>query len=168
MKPRRRGSPPASCLSFPRHGGKGCGLDLNLLISSSSSSPSPPQSGEIEIVNHKTGDKCNLKFVPYSYFSRDVARKVRVRGGWAGAVGRAGLLVTLECPNSGCPLSRQVTGEVMDPAGKVHFVLLGTWDEKMDCYKMMLGAGDNGAEGRQRTHEAEDSRVLLWKRNPLP
>lgn len=36
----------------------------------------PSQSGEIEIVNHKTGDKCNLKFVPYSYFSRDVARKV--------------------------------------------------------------------------------------------
>uniref|UniRef100_A0A493U3D6 Oxysterol-binding protein n=1 Tax=Anas platyrhynchos platyrhynchos TaxID=8840 RepID=A0A493U3D6_ANAPP len=34
------------------------------------------QVGEIEIVNHKTGDKCNLKFVPYSYFSRDVARKV--------------------------------------------------------------------------------------------
>ncbi|NXN60265.1 OSBP1 protein, partial [Rynchops niger] len=94
------------------------------------------QSGEIEIVNHKTGDKCNLKFVPYSYFSRDVARKV--------------------------------TGEVTDPAGKVHFVLLGTWDEKMDCYKVTQGAGDNGAEGRQRAHEAEDSRVLLWKRNPLP
>uniref|UniRef100_A0A8C8ABA1 Oxysterol-binding protein n=1 Tax=Otus sunia TaxID=257818 RepID=A0A8C8ABA1_9STRI len=94
------------------------------------------QSGEIEIVNHKTGDKCNLKFVPYSYFSRDVARKV--------------------------------TGEVTDPTGKVHFVLLGTWDEKMDCYKVTLGSGDNGAEGRQRAHEAEDSRVLLWKRNPLP
>ncbi|XP_061335276.1 oxysterol-binding protein 1 [Pezoporus flaviventris] len=94
------------------------------------------QSGEIEIVNHKTGDKCNLKFVPYSYFSRDVARKV--------------------------------TGEVTDPAGKVHFVLLGTWDEKMDCYRVSLGPGDNGAEGRQRAHEAEESRVLLWKRNPLP
>lgn len=38
------------------------------------------QSGEIDIVNHKTGDKCNLKFVPYSYFSRDVARKVREAG----------------------------------------------------------------------------------------
>lgn len=38
------------------------------------------QSGEIDIVNHKTGDKCNLKFVPYSYFSRDVARKVRKIG----------------------------------------------------------------------------------------
>uniref|UniRef100_U3J1D3 Oxysterol-binding protein n=1 Tax=Anas platyrhynchos platyrhynchos TaxID=8840 RepID=U3J1D3_ANAPP len=90
------------------------------------------QVGEIEIVNHKTGDKCNLKFVPYSYFSRDV------------------------------------TGEVTDPTGKVHFLLLGTWDEKMDCYKVALGSGDNGAEARQRAHEAEDSRVLLWKRNPLP
>ncbi|NWX23131.1 OSBP1 protein, partial [Aegotheles bennettii] len=94
------------------------------------------QSGEIEIVNHRTGDKCNLKFVPYSYFSRDVARKV--------------------------------TGEVTDPAGKVHFVLLGTWDEKMDCYRVTPGTGDNGAEGRPRAHEGEDSRVLLWKRNPLP
>lgn len=41
--------------------------------------PSLLQSGEIEIVNHKTGDKCSLKFVPYSYFSRDVARKVGTR-----------------------------------------------------------------------------------------
>ncbi|XP_015718642.1 oxysterol-binding protein 1 [Coturnix japonica] len=94
------------------------------------------QSGEIEIVNHKTGDKCNLKFVPYSYFSRDVARKV--------------------------------TGEVMDPTGKVHFLLLGTWDEKMDCYKVAAGSGDNGAESRQRPHEAEENRVPLWKRNQLP
>jgi len=66
------------------------------------------------------------------------------------------------------PVSRQVTGEVTDPAGKVHFVLLGTWDEKMDCYKVTVGGGENGAEGRQRAHEAEESRVLLWKRNPLP
>uniref|UniRef100_H3A5E1 Oxysterol-binding protein n=1 Tax=Latimeria chalumnae TaxID=7897 RepID=H3A5E1_LATCH len=34
------------------------------------------QSGEIDIVNHKTGDQCHLKFAPYSYFSRDVARKL--------------------------------------------------------------------------------------------
>lgn len=94
------------------------------------------QSGEIDIVNHKTGDKCNLKFVPYSYFSRDVARKV--------------------------------TGEVTDPSGKVHFALLGTWDEKMDCFKVQPASGENGGDARQRGHEAEDSRVLLWKRNPLP
>ncbi|XP_065273842.1 oxysterol-binding protein 2 isoform X1 [Emys orbicularis] len=34
------------------------------------------QSGDIEIVNHKSKDKCQLKFTPYSYFSRDVPRKV--------------------------------------------------------------------------------------------
>ena len=32
--------------------------------------------GEMDIVNHKTGDKCHLKFSAYSYFSRDVPRKV--------------------------------------------------------------------------------------------
>ncbi|XP_039100976.1 oxysterol-binding protein 1 [Hyaena hyaena] len=94
------------------------------------------QSGEIDIVNHKTGDKCNLKFVPYSYFSRDVARKV--------------------------------TGEVTDPSGRVHFALLGTWDEKMDCFKVQPVVGENGGDARQRGHEAEESRVMLWKRNPLP
>lgn len=34
------------------------------------------QSGEIDVVNHRTGDRCHLKFAPYSYFSRDVPRKV--------------------------------------------------------------------------------------------
>ncbi|KAF2358349.1 Oxysterol-binding protein [Trinorchestia longiramus] len=32
--------------------------------------------GEMEIVNHTTGDKCCLKFIPYSYFSREIPRKV--------------------------------------------------------------------------------------------
>lgn len=34
------------------------------------------QTGDIEIVNHKTKDRCQLKFLPYSYFSKEVARKV--------------------------------------------------------------------------------------------
>uniref|UniRef100_A0A3Q1K2D7 Oxysterol-binding protein n=1 Tax=Anabas testudineus TaxID=64144 RepID=A0A3Q1K2D7_ANATE len=34
------------------------------------------QSGDIEIVNNTTKDTCRLKFSPYSYFSRDVPRKV--------------------------------------------------------------------------------------------
>lgn len=34
------------------------------------------QSGDIEIVNHKTNDRCQLKFLPYSYFSKEAARKV--------------------------------------------------------------------------------------------
>nr|CDS16093.1 oxysterol binding protein 1 [Echinococcus granulosus] len=33
-------------------------------------------SGEIDITNHKTGDKCHLTFKPYSYFSSDIARRV--------------------------------------------------------------------------------------------
>lgn len=32
--------------------------------------------GEMEIVNHHTGDKCCLKFIPYSYFSREIPKKV--------------------------------------------------------------------------------------------
>uniref|UniRef100_A0A673G9H0 Oxysterol-binding protein n=1 Tax=Sinocyclocheilus rhinocerous TaxID=307959 RepID=A0A673G9H0_9TELE len=34
------------------------------------------QSGDIIIMNHRNKDKCHLKFSPYSYFSRDVPRKV--------------------------------------------------------------------------------------------
>ncbi|XP_035391866.1 oxysterol-binding protein 2-like [Electrophorus electricus] len=34
------------------------------------------QSGDIEIVNRRTKDTCHLKFSPYSYFSRDIPRKV--------------------------------------------------------------------------------------------
>jgi len=34
------------------------------------------QHGEMDIVNHHTGDKCHLKYIPYSYFNRDVQRKV--------------------------------------------------------------------------------------------
>ncbi|KJH49831.1 Oxysterol-binding protein [Dictyocaulus viviparus] len=32
--------------------------------------------GEMEIINHGTGDKCVVKFFPYSYFSREVPRKI--------------------------------------------------------------------------------------------
>jgi len=32
--------------------------------------------GEMDIKNHTTGDNCHLKFFAYSYFSREVPRKV--------------------------------------------------------------------------------------------
>lgn len=32
--------------------------------------------GDLNIVNHSTGDQCHLKFIPYSYFSRETPRKV--------------------------------------------------------------------------------------------
>ncbi|CAK9800530.1 Oxysterol-binding protein 1 [Anthophora quadrimaculata] len=35
------------------------------------------QSGDTDIVNHKEGIKCHLKYTPYSYFARDSQRKVK-------------------------------------------------------------------------------------------
>ncbi|KAG9346968.1 hypothetical protein JZ751_005895 [Albula glossodonta] len=100
------------------------------------------QSGEIDIINHHTGDRCHLKFAPYSYFSRDVARKV--------------------------------TGVVTDKDGKAHYVLSGTWDEKMEFSKVMqsskggMGSVENGMESRQKTVYQTLRARELWKKNPLP
>uniref|UniRef100_A0A3B1ITX5 Oxysterol-binding protein n=1 Tax=Astyanax mexicanus TaxID=7994 RepID=A0A3B1ITX5_ASTMX len=96
------------------------------------------QSGEIDVINHRTGDRCHLKFAPYSYFSRDVARKV--------------------------------TGVVTDKDGKAHYVLSGTWDEKMECSRVMQSSrgGENGTEGRQKTVYQTLKARELWRKNPLP
>ncbi|KAJ8416481.1 hypothetical protein AAFF_G00357690 [Aldrovandia affinis] len=101
------------------------------------------QSGEIDVVNHQTGDHCHLKFAPYSYFSRDVARKV--------------------------------TGVVTDKEGKAHYVLSGTWDEKMEFSRVMqsskggMGGGvENGMESKQKTVYQTLRARELWKKNPLP
>ena len=34
------------------------------------------QVGEMDIINHTNKDVCKLKYFPYSYFSKDVPRKV--------------------------------------------------------------------------------------------
>ncbi|XP_042289757.1 oxysterol-binding protein 1-like isoform X1 [Thunnus albacares] len=95
------------------------------------------QSGEIDVVNHMTGDRCHLKFAPYSYFSRDVPRKV--------------------------------TGVVTDKEGKAHYVLSGTWDEKMEFSRIMQSSkGENGTEGKQRTVYQTLKAKEIWKKNPLP
>uniref|UniRef100_A0A3Q2XHB5 Oxysterol binding protein n=1 Tax=Hippocampus comes TaxID=109280 RepID=A0A3Q2XHB5_HIPCM len=96
------------------------------------------QSGEIDVVNHTTGDRCHLKFAPYSYFSRDVARKV--------------------------------TGVVMDKDGKAHYVLSGTWDEKMEFSRVMQSSrgGENGSEGKQKTVYQTLKAREVWRKNPLP
>lgn len=36
------------------------------------------QHGDMDIINHKDGSKCKLTYIPYSYFTRDVQRKVRL------------------------------------------------------------------------------------------
>uniref|UniRef100_A0A8D0GHT4 Oxysterol-binding protein n=1 Tax=Sphenodon punctatus TaxID=8508 RepID=A0A8D0GHT4_SPHPU len=94
------------------------------------------QSGEIEVVNHKSKDKCQLKFTPYSYFSRDVPRKV--------------------------------TGVVTDADGKAHYVMSGTWDEKMECSKIVQSShGSTSSEGKQKTVYQTLSPKVLWKKYSL-
>ncbi|XP_054629198.1 oxysterol-binding protein 2 isoform X2 [Dunckerocampus dactyliophorus] len=95
------------------------------------------QSGDIEIVNHKTKETCQLKFSPYSYFSRDVPRKV--------------------------------TGVVADSGGQAHYILSGTWDEKIESAKIIQSSrGGSGSEGKQKTIYQTLSPKLLWKKYPLP
>ncbi|XP_072354211.1 oxysterol-binding protein 2-like [Scyliorhinus torazame] len=73
----------------------------------------------------------------YSYFSRDVARKV--------------------------------TGLVTDNTGKAHFILSGTWDEKMDYSRVLHSSkGENSAEGRQKTVYETLRGKELWKRHKSP
>ncbi|XP_057699474.1 oxysterol-binding protein 1-like isoform X4 [Corythoichthys intestinalis] len=95
------------------------------------------QSGEIDVVNHKTGDRCHLKFSPYSYFSRDVQRKV--------------------------------TGVVTDAEGKAHYVLSGTWDDKLELSRILQSStGADGNEGKQRTVYRTLKAKEIWRKNPLP
>ncbi|XP_061458628.1 oxysterol-binding protein 2 isoform X2 [Rhineura floridana] len=96
------------------------------------------QSGDIEIINYKSKDKCQLKFTPYSYFSRDVPRKV--------------------------------TGLVTDADGKGHYVMSGTWDEKMECSKITQSThGNGGSEGKlpKMVYQTLSPKVL-WMKYPLP
>ncbi|KAK5615312.1 Oxysterol-binding protein 2 [Crenichthys baileyi] len=95
------------------------------------------QSGDIEIVNNRTKETCQLKFSPYSYFSRDVPRKV--------------------------------TGVVADSGGQAHYILSGTWDDKMESAKIIQSSrGGSGSEGKQKTVYQTSSPKLLWKKYPLP
>ncbi|XP_038151420.1 oxysterol-binding protein 2 isoform X2 [Cyprinodon tularosa] len=95
------------------------------------------QSGDIEVINNRTKETCQLKFSPYSYFSRDVPRKV--------------------------------TGVVADSGGRAHYILSGTWDDKMESAKIVQSSrGGSGSEGKQKTVYQTLSPKLLWKKYPLP
>uniref|UniRef100_A0A8C5HC07 Oxysterol-binding protein n=1 Tax=Gouania willdenowi TaxID=441366 RepID=A0A8C5HC07_GOUWI len=95
------------------------------------------QSGDIDIVNNTTKETCRLKFSPYSYFSREVPRKV--------------------------------TGVVEDSEGAAHYILSGTWDDKMESAKIVDSSeGCSSSEGKQKTVYQTLQPKLLWKKYPLP
>ena len=60
----------------------------------------------------------------------------------------------------------QVTGKVMDAEGNAHYILSGTWDEKIECSKVVQSS-KGGTEGRQKTVYQTLPAKLLWKRRPL-
>ncbi|KAM6051862.1 oxysterol-binding protein 2 isoform 3-T3 [Theristicus caerulescens] len=63
----------------------------------------------------------------------------------------------------------QVTGVVSDADGKAHYVMSGTWDEKMECSKIVQSShGSTSTEGKQKTVYQTLSPKVLWKKYPLP
>ncbi|KAJ8263622.1 hypothetical protein COCON_G00160790 [Conger conger] len=79
----------------------------------------------------------SAQVLPYSYFSRDVPRKV--------------------------------TGVVTDGDRQAHYILSGTWDDKIESAKIVQSSrGGGGSEGKQKTVYQTLSPKLLWKKYPLP
>lgn len=63
----------------------------------------------------------------------------------------------------------QVTGVVADSSGQAHYVLSGTWDDKLESAKIVQSSrGSSGSEGKQKTVYQTLSPKLLWKKFPLP
>lgn len=63
----------------------------------------------------------------------------------------------------------QVTGVVTDKDGKAHYVLSGTWDEKMEYSRVIQSSkGEDDTEGKQRTVYQTLKAKEIWIKNPLP
>lgn len=99
--------------------------------------------------------------MPYSYFSKEAARKVT----------RAGHILELQwahsrvCAYMSCPCP-QVTGVVSDSQGQAHYVLSGSWDEQMECAKVVHSSPSS--DGKQKTVYQTLPAKPLWKKYPLP
>uniref|UniRef100_A0A2K6LWZ2 Oxysterol-binding protein n=1 Tax=Rhinopithecus bieti TaxID=61621 RepID=A0A2K6LWZ2_RHIBE len=62
-----------------------------------------------------------------------------------------------------------VTGVVSDSQGKAHYVLSGSWDEQMECSKVVHSSPSSpSSDGKQKTVYQTLSAKLLWKKYPLP
>lgn len=58
---------------------------------------------------------------------------------------------------------------VEDREGTAHYILSGTWDDKMESAKIVDSSqGCGGSEGKQKTVYQTLQPKLLWKKYPLP
>lgn len=68
-----------------------------------------------------------------------------------------------------CDSPSQVTGVVADSGGQAHYILSGTWDDKIESAKIIQSSrGGSGLEGKQKTVYQTLTPKLLWKKYPLP
>uniref|UniRef100_A0A3Q4AZN9 Oxysterol-binding protein n=1 Tax=Mola mola TaxID=94237 RepID=A0A3Q4AZN9_MOLML len=66
-------------------------------------------------------------------------------------------------------IKASVTGVVEDREGTAHYVLSGTWDDKMESAKVVDSSqGCGGSEGKQKMVYQTLQPKLLWKKYPLP
>eukprot|EP00117_Sycon_ciliatum_P007125 scpid20383/ scgid10358/ Oxysterol-binding protein 1 len=95
------------------------------------------QSGEVEIINHSTGERCHLKFFAYSYFSNQTPRKV--------------------------------TGVVYDRTKTARYMISGTWDSKVEYWKVSSSdpVGGQGIASRVPTVKSGPP-ITAWQMNPMP
>ncbi|KAL0193658.1 hypothetical protein M9458_011954, partial [Cirrhinus mrigala] len=62
-----------------------------------------------------------------------------------------------------------VTGVVKDSDSQAHYILSGTWDDKMESAKIVQSSrGNSSSEGKQKTVYQTLTPKLLWKKYPLP
>lgn len=97
------------------------GWRVNICLSSSLTVFSFLQSGDIEIVNHKTRDTCQLKFSPYSYFSKDVPRKVNASTVMPGAVLMSYMTYLNLCDASTCWREMELTSQNSEVEVALHW-----------------------------------------------
>ncbi|NXE28489.1 OSBP2 protein, partial [Ardeotis kori] len=92
---------------------------------------------------------------------------------WIDQVGGRGCEVTapwLGCGDATRAVSFcQVTGVVSDADGRAHYVMSGTWDEKMEYSKIVHSShGGTSTEGKQKTVYQTLAPKVLWRKYPLP
>lgn len=89
--------------------------------------------GDMEIVGEQSskGYKCHLKFLPYSYFTRDSQRRLVL---FSGRKNEA-------CFTNDFISHFRVKGIVIDPQKQVNWVLNGTWDDKMEMAPVISTEG---------------------------
>lgn len=109
--------------------------------------------GDMTINNHTTGDRCLLRFLPYSYFSRETPRKVENI--------MHNLLPVIEYLFIFS--SNQVTGSIVNGQGELKWILQGTWDDKIEAFRVT-----KQQPSKNKLRCEATSAKLVWRKTSPP